>query len=53
MRIPLDRESSQPLYRQIGEFLRQQIRSGALAAETRLPASRELAAELGVSRLTV
>lgn len=53
MRIPLDAKSSVPLYRQIEQFLRQQIKSSVLAAETRLPASRELATGLGVSRVTV
>jgi GntR family transcriptional regulator/MocR family aminotransferase len=53
VRIPLDRDSGIPLYRQIQHFLREQIHSGALLAETRLPASRELASGLGVSRITV
>lgn len=53
MRIPLERESPIPLYEQITEFLRRQIHSGSLAPDTRLPASRELADELGVSRVTV
>lgn len=53
MRIPLDSNSSTPLYKQIHLFLQKQIESGALAPETRLPASRELAASLGVTRLTV
>jgi GntR family transcriptional regulator/MocR family aminotransferase len=53
MRIPLNRQSGVPLYRQIETHLRQEILSGGLAAETRLPASRELAEELGVSRITI
>lgn len=53
MRIPLDRQSGAPLYRQIEDHLRQQIRSGGLPAETRLPATRQLAQDLGVSRITV
>ncbi|MFZ5919172.1 MAG: PLP-dependent aminotransferase family protein [Chloroflexota bacterium] len=52
MRIPLDRESAEPVYQQIRRFLKEQIRSGALPPETRLPASREMAASLGVSRVT-
>ena len=53
MRIPIDRDSPVALYRQIERFLREQIQTGALAPETRLPATRELAAGLGVSRITV
>lgn len=53
MRIPLDRQRAVPLYQQIETYLRENIRSGALAAETRLPSTRELAQELGVSRITV
>lgn len=53
MRIPLDRQSETPLYRQIENYLRENILSGALAVDTRLPSSRELAQELGVSRITV
>lgn len=53
MRIPLDRQSDVPLYQQIETYLRQGILSGSLAAETRLPASRQLAQDLGVNRLTV
>ena len=53
MRIPLDRQSQEPLYQQIEQHLRQGILSGGLAAETRLPASRQLARDLGVNRITV
>jgi GntR family transcriptional regulator/MocR family aminotransferase len=53
MRIPLDRDGPLPLYRQIQQFLREQIQSGTLPPETRLPASRELATSLGVNRITV
>src|SRR5574338_893863 len=53
MRIPLDRQSPTPLYQQIEDYLRQGILSGSLAADTRLPASRQLARDLGVNRLTV
>ena len=53
MRIPLDPQSTTPLYQQIERYLREQILSGQLAPETRLPASRQLATELGVSRITV
>lgn len=53
MRIPLDRQSSIPLYQQIEAFLRQGILSGGLPSNTRLPASRQLAHDLGVNRITV
>ncbi len=53
MRIPIDRESPLPVHRQIQQFIEAEIRSGALPMETRLPASRELAAGLGVNRLTI
>ncbi len=53
MRIPLDRDNALPLYQQIHAYLADQIRAGRLAPDTRLPASRDLAASVGVSRLTV
>src|SRR5512135_2708094 len=53
MRIPIDRQSAIPLYQQIKTYLRQGILSGSLAADTRLPASRQLAQSLGVNRITV
>jgi GntR family transcriptional regulator/MocR family aminotransferase len=52
VRIPLDRNSSLPVYRQIQRFLREEIQTGTLLPETRLPATRELATSLGVSRMT-
>ncbi|RPJ38981.1 MAG: PLP-dependent aminotransferase family protein, partial [Chloroflexi bacterium] len=53
MRIPLNHESKVPLYQQIEQHLRQGIQSGSLAADTRLPATRQLAKDLGVNRITV
>ncbi len=53
MRIPIDRQSHTPLYQQIKSHLQHGILSGSLAADTRLPASRQLAHDLGVSRITV
>lgn len=53
MRIPLDFESAVPLYQQIESYLRQNIIAGNLLPETRLPATRQLADSLGVSRITV
>lgn len=42
-----------PLYQQIREGLRHDISAGTLAPGTRLPSSRLLARDLGVSRITV
>src|SRR5215217_80795 len=53
MRIPIDRRQSTPLYQQIETFLRQSIVAGTLAPTTRLPAARQVAHDLGVSRITV
>lgn len=53
MRIPLDRQSEIPLYKQIKDYLQQGILSGSLAPDMRLPASRQLAQNLGVNRITV
>src|SRR6185503_20375811 len=53
MRIPIDRQQSAPLYQQIEAYLRQSIAAGALAPATRLPAARQVAQDLGVSRITV
>jgi len=48
-----DKNASLPLYRQIYEGVRAAILRGELTPGTRLPASRVLAAQLSVSRLTV
>jgi Transcriptional regulators containing a DNA-binding HTH domain and an aminotransferase domain (MocR family) and their eukaryotic orthologs len=53
MRIPLDPQKETPLYLQIEAFLRNAIQTGILAPETRLPATRQLAEDLGLSRITV
>jgi GntR family transcriptional regulator / MocR family aminotransferase len=53
MRIPIDRQQATPLYQQIETFLRQSIVSGMLAPATRLPAARQVAHDLGISRITV
>ncbi len=49
----LDTTSSQPLYLQLQRALREAIERGALSPEDALPSERVLAAELGVSRITV
>jgi DNA-binding transcriptional MocR family regulator len=51
--LTLDREAGIPLYRQIADGIRRQVASGELAAGTRLPPERTLAANLGVDRSTV
>ena len=48
--LRLDRHSDQPLRSQLETGLRDAIRNGRLHAGERLPSSRELARELGVSR---
>lgn len=49
----LNRESSQPLYQQIVEQIKTKVADGRLPAGTRLPTVRQLAKDLGVTRLTV
>ena len=51
--LPLDRAASLPLQRQLYGELRAAILDGRLTPGARLPASRALAQELGVSRNTV
>ncbi|HEX8749372.1 MAG TPA: PLP-dependent aminotransferase family protein [Pyrinomonadaceae bacterium] len=51
--ITLDEKSDAPLYRQIYETIRRSILSGGLHSGRQLPASRLLAKQLGVSRMTV
>jgi len=46
-------DSSVPLYMQIKEHLQAKIERGTLPPKTRLPSTRSLAEELGVSRVTV
>ncbi|QYG91264.1 PLP-dependent aminotransferase family protein [Iamia sp. SCSIO 61187] len=48
--VRLDRTVGEPLGAQLQRELREAIRAGRLAADERLPSSRVLAAELGVSR---
>jgi GntR family transcriptional regulator/MocR family aminotransferase len=50
--ITLDPAGPVPLHRQLYERLRAAILAGQLAPGTRLPSTRSLAAELGVSRTT-
>src|SRR5215213_9093699 len=48
--LRLDREQAEPLRSQLERELREAIRSGRLGAGERLPSSRALARELGISR---
>ena len=51
--MPLQTVAPQRLYRQIAEQLRALISNGEFATGTRLPAERDLAKQLGVSRPSV
>ena len=50
--IPLSRDG-QPLFRQVYQGMRQAILNGALGAGERLPSTRDLAEQLGISRTVV
>ena len=50
---PLDRSSPTPLYRQLRRSLREAIDQDVLAPDDSLPAERNIAADFGVSRITV
>jgi DNA-binding transcriptional MocR family regulator len=51
--IELDRTSRAPIYQQVAGQIREQIGAGRLPAGARLPTIRQLAQQLGVTRLTV
>lgn len=51
--ITLDRDGEEPIYRQLIRSIRMQIESGTLPSGTRLPASRDLAQQLDISRISV
>jgi len=53
LNIKLERAGEVPLYRQLIEQLREQIDGGDLPGGARLPASRTLARQLGLSRISV
>jgi len=50
--VQLDRTAEEPLHRQLYREVRNALLAGGLPAGARLPSSRTLAAELGVSRAT-
>ncbi len=51
--IPLNTGGSVPLYEQIYEFIKQEIRTGKLAVAHKLPSTRSLSLNLQISRSTV
>jgi 2-aminoadipate transaminase len=51
--IHLDPDNKSPLYKQLYSKLKDQIESGSLGTGARLPATRELAGQLGLNRTTV
>lgn len=53
LNIALNRQSEEPLYRQLIAQIRAQIDGGDLTAGARLPASRTLARQLKVSRISI
>ena len=53
MLIHLDRQSAEPLYVQIASYIRRLIDTDVLKLGVKLPATRELAADLGVDRATI
>ncbi len=53
MDVPLDKNDSLPLYLQIKNYLKERIEARALPSGARLPPTRNLADQLGVSRITV
>lgn len=50
--IPLNLQDSKPLYEQIYQYIKDEIRKGNIKPERQLPSSRELAKSLKVSRST-
>ncbi len=53
MQLQVERQAQRPLYLQVAEQIQERIRSGALPTGSRLPPIRELARQLGLTRLTV
>ena len=51
--LKIDPERQQPLYRQIQAVLRDAVADRTLRPDDALPPERELAAEFGVSRITI
>lgn len=53
IQLDYDKDSAVPLYRQIYAAIRRAILAGEFAASARLPATRLLAEQLGVARMTI
>ena len=53
LNVTLDRDGEEPIYRQLIQNIKLQIESGILTAGIRLPASRDLARQLDISRISV
>ena len=53
LHLPVDRSLTVPIYRQVYDGLRRAILDGRLRPGQRIPSTRSLAADLGVSRLPV
>lgn len=51
--VPIDIESSVPMYEQIYSYIKNEIKDGRLTEHTKLPSARNLAAHLNISRNTV
>lgn len=51
--IYLDSQSKKPYYEQIYAYMREEIRAGRIGCHEKMPSSRKLAENLGVSRSTV
>ncbi len=51
--LSIDKQAEEPIYQQLIRAIREQISQGILQPGDRLPASRDLAAELSISRISV
>lgn len=51
--LSIDKQSTEPIYRQVSNCLRRSIESGNIQAGTKLPSTTALGQSLGVNRLTI
>jgi GntR family transcriptional regulator len=51
--LPLDEDNPTPLYLQLQQSIEEAVRKGSLKADDALPGERDLAKQLGISRVTV